>query len=221
MTDVRRGWPYDPVEGAAPPLAPAPTIEGPAAEPPAVAPTQVSRRAVVLLSIAGAVALVLASVGVGDWWLRNRELRTLLDRVERAERAQLPALQSISLLLLLCQQETTADDEDQCDTEAIREGAERMLPGLTETGEAVADTRLTSFHRGLRTFRDRYVDHNLAWRGWIETLTRDPTAGGTFDSPESITTTFQQASDAADEALTPLPLHGNRTRVEAIFASIR
>ncbi len=221
MTDARRGWPYEPVEGAPPPLAPAPTIEGPAPVPSPVASTPVSRRAVVLLSIAGAVALLLASVGIGDWWLRNRELRTLLDRVERAERAQLPALQSIDWLLRLCQPDPNGENEDQCDTEAIREGAERMLPGLTETGEAVATTRLTSFHGGLRTFRDRYVDHNLAWRGWIETLTRDPTAGGTFDSPESITTTFQQASDAADEALTPLPLHGNRTRVEAIFASIR
>lgn len=218
---MRRGWPYEPVDGGPPPVAFAPTIEGPAAEPQPEAPTPISRRAVVLLTIAGAVALLLASVGIGDWWQRNREMRTLLDRVEQAERAQLPALQSISFLLLLCQQEPTGGDEDQCDTEAIREGSERMLPRLTETGEAVANTRLTSFHGSLRTFRDRYVDHNMAWRGWIETLTNDPTAGGTFDSPESITTTFQQASDAADGALTPLPLHGNRTRVEAIFASIR
>ena len=180
----------------------------------------VSRRAVVLLAVAGSVAVLLATFGVGDWWLRNLELRTLLERVERAERAQLPAIQTIGPLLFLCQQEAAGDEEDLCDTVAIREGAERVLPRLEQTGEEVADTRLTSFHGRLRTFRDRYVDHNLAWRGWLESLARDPTAGG-FDSPDSINTTFYAASDAADEALTPLPLHGNRERIEAIFASIR
>lgn len=173
-----------------------------------------------LLAIAGSVAVLLTTFGVGDWWLRNRELRTLLERVERAERAQLPAIQTIGPLLILCQQEAAIGEEDLCDTVAIREGAERVLPRLVETGEEVADTRLISFHGSLRTFRDRYVDHNLAWRGWLETLARDPTAGD-FDSPDSISTTFYEASDAADEALTPLPLHGNRDRVEAIFASIR
>lgn len=179
-----------------------------------------SRRAVVLLSIAGALAVVLASVGVGDWWVRNAEMRTLLGRVERAERAQLPAIQSIGPMLFLCQQEAAGDQVELCDTVAIRQGAERVLPRLRQTGDEVAGTSLTSYHGGLRTFRDRYVDHNLAWRGWLESLAQDPTAGG-FESPESISTTFEEASRAADKALTPLPIHGNRTRVEEIFASVR
>lgn len=173
-----------------------------------------------LLSIAGALAIVLASVGVGDWWVRNREMRTLLERVERAERAQLPAIQGIGPMLRLCRQEAARDDEELCDTVLIREGAERTLARLGETGDEVADTRLTSFHGDLRTFRDRYVEHNLAWRSWLETLAQDPTAGD-FESPLSISTTFVEASEAADEALTPLPLHGNRLRVEEIFQSVR
>lgn len=173
----------------------------------------------ILLSIAGAVALLLASVGVGDWWVRNSELRTLLERVERAERAQLPAIQNISPLLALCLQEP-GDGAQRCDTVAIRQGAERTLPLLAQTGDAVADTRLTSFHGGLRTFRDLYVEHNLAWRSWLETLAEDPTAGG-FDSPDAINSTFTAASRAADDALTPLPLYGNRLRTEVIFRSVR
>lgn len=214
------GWPYEPVDGRAAPPPAAPSIEGPAdVTVPAAAPA-ISRRAVVLLSIAGSVALVLASLGVGDWWVRNRELRTLLGRVERAERAQLPAIQTIGPLLFLCQQEALGDQADLCDTVAIRQGAERALPQLEETGGDVAGTSLTSFHGDLRTFRDRYVDHNQAWRSWLESLARDPTAGG-FESPEAISTTFENASRAAGDALTPLPLHGNRTRIEAIFASVR
>ncbi len=220
MSGARRGWPYEPVAGPPAPPPPTPGIEGP---PEPVAPEvhpPISRRAAVLLAVAGAVALLLASVGIGDWWVRNGEMRRLLQRVERAERAQLPAIQSIGPLLMLCQQEAVGDDEELCDTVGIRQGAERVLPLLRQTGDEVADTRLTSSHGSLRNFRDRYVDHNLAWRSWLETLAQDPTAGG-FESPESIGTTFQKASDAADDALTPLPLHGNRTRVEAVFASVR
>jgi len=180
----------------------------------------ISRRALVLLSIAGAVAVLLASLGVGDWWVRNRELSMLLDRVERAERAQLPAIQSIGPLLLLCQQSASADTAQACDTVTIRQDAERVLPRLKESGDDVAATKLTSFHRSLRTFRDRYVDHNLAWRSWLEALAQDPTTGG-FESPDSISLTFQRASQAAEDAVTPLPLHGNRARVETIFASVR
>jgi len=174
----------------------------------------------VLLGIAGAVAVVLASLGVGDWWVRNRELETLLDRIERAERAQLPAAQSIGPMLLLCQQEAAGDAGQLCDTVAIREGAERALPRLQETGDEVAATKLTSYHGSLRTFRDRYVDHNLAWRTWLETLAHDPTAGG-FEPPDTISLTFERTSQAADDALTPVPLHGSRARVESIFASVR
>ena len=219
MSGNGRGWPYEPVDGLREAPAPTPPAVEADAPPDAAAPA-VSRRAVVLLSVAGAVAVVLGSLGVGDWWVRNREMQTLLDRVERAERAQLPALDGIGPRLELCQQDPAADDADQCDTVGIRAIAERALPRLEQTGEEVAGTRLTSVHGNLRTFRDRYVDHNLAWRSWLETLARDPTAGS-FSSPDAIETTFFEASDAADDALTPLPINGNRRRVEAVFASAR
>jgi hypothetical protein len=216
-----RGWPYDPVAG--PPSAPASAsaIEGPARARAEAAPEPaISQKAIVLLVIAGSLALILASAGISDWWVRNAEMRTLLGKIEQAERAQLPAFQSISPLLLLCRQESALDDSEQCDTVTIRQTAERILPKLQQTGDEVAGTRLTSYHGKLRTFRDRYVDHYLAWRGWLETLAQDPTAGG-FQSPDSINTTFEAASEAADRALTPLPLHGNRTRVQLIFEAVR
>ncbi len=219
MGENRRGWPYEPVEASpapppdAPPITFEPVPDGPPSPPP------ISRRAVVLLAIGGALALVLTTIAVGDWWLRNGELRTLLSRVERAERAQLPA-QPIGVLLYFCRQEAAGAQEQVCDTVAIRRGAERALPLLRRSGEEVAATRLTSFHGSLQTFRDRYVEHNLAWRSWLETLAKDPTAGG-FESPREISTTFEAASDAADDALTPLPLHGNGTRIAEIFESVR
>lgn len=220
MSPTGRGWPYEPVGG--PPSAPPPTsaLEGPPPARPQLEVPSISRRAMVLLAIAGVVALLLASSGVGDWWMRNAEMRTLLGRIERAERAQLPAHQSIFPLLLLCRHEATLDDSEQCDTVTIRQTAERILPKLQESGDEVAGTRLTSYHRHLRSFRDRYVDHYLAWRGWLESLAQDPTANG-FRSPESINTTFEDASDAADKALTPLPIYGNRARIEVIFHQVR
>ena len=219
MNGNRRGWPYEPVEQSPAPPPSAPPIE--ADPPPAVIPPPppVSRRAVVLLAIGGAVALLLASLAIGDWWLRNGEMRTLLDRVERAERAQLPATQGIALLLRLCQLQA-AGEQQVCDTVSIRRGVEQTLPRLRQTGDEVATTRLTSFHDSMRTFRERYLDHNLAWRAWLEALAEDPTTGG-FEAPEAIGTTFERASEAADGALTPLPLHGNGSRVEKIFASVR
>jgi len=220
MGETGRGWPYEPVDVRPAPPPSAPAIEGQPPVEPVPVPHAISRRALVLLTIAGSVAVVLASLGIGDWWVRNREMQTLLDRVERAERAQLPAIQGIDPLLFLCQQEAATDQLQQCDTVSIRQGAERVLPVLKETGDEVAATRLTSFHGSLRSFRDSYVAHNLAWRAWLETLARDPTAGG-FDAPDSIRITFVNASRAADDALTPLPLHGNRRRVDAVFASVR
>lgn len=220
MSGNGRGWPYEPVVGAPAPLPEAAPIELEPFPPPPPAAPAISRRAVVLLAIGATVAVILTSLAVGDWWVRNTELRTLLGRVERAERAQLPAVQTIGPLLFLCQQEAAGSEEQTCDTVAIRQGAEQTLPYLRQTGDAVASTRLTSFHGSLRTFRDRYVDHNAAWRSWLETLAKDPTAGG-FESPEAISTTFEDASKAADDALTPLPLHGNGTRVARIFASVR
>ena len=220
VSESGRGWPYEPVEGRPAPPAEAPPLE---AEPQPVVlppPAAVSRRAVVLLAIGGAVALLLASLAIGDWWVRNAELRTLLGRVERAERAQLPALQSIGPLLYPCQQEAAGLDEQVCDTVAIRQGAERALPRLRQTGDEVAATRLTSFHGSLQTFRDRYVDHNMAWRGWLETLAKDPTYGD-FEPPAAISTTFEGASRAADAALTPLPLHDSPDRIARIFDSVR
>ena len=215
-----RGWPYDPVGGppSAPPVTPA--IEGPAVAPAPEPEPAISQRAIVLLAIAGSLALVLATLGVGDWWVRNAEMRTLLGRIEQAERAQLPVFQSISPMLQLCRQGATLDEADVCDTVTIRQIAERILPKLRQTGDDVAATRLTSFHGDLRSFRDRYVDHYLAWRGWIESLAEDPTVGA-FESPDSINTTFVAASEAADRALTPLPLHGNRTRVQLVFENVR
>ena len=214
-----RGWPYEPVDG---PPAPPPDTPPITAEPGPVRPMTtpaISRRAAVLLAVAGAVAVLLSTIAVGDWWVRNGELRTLLGRVERAERAQLPA-QPIGVLLYYCQQEAAGDQEQVCDTVAIRRGAERVLPLLRQAGDEVAATRLTSFHGSLRTFRDRYVDHNLAWRSWLETLAKDPTAGG-FAAPRTIRTTFEDGSAAPDAALPPLPLHGNGDRIAAIFESVR
>lgn len=181
-------------------------------------PPTISRRGVVLLAIAGATALLLATLGVTDWWMRNAELRTLLGRVERAERAQRPAA-GISTLVNLCRDDPTGA-AGGCDTVTIRLVAERTLPTLRRTGDEVAATRLTSFHGSLQTFRDRYVDHYMAWRTWLEALAEDPTATG-FAAPASITSTFENASDAADDALTPLPLYGNDDRIEAIFESVR
>jgi len=216
----RRGWPYEPVDTSPVPPPSPPQVAGPEPPAPAAEAYAISRRAVLLLSIAGAVAIVLASLGVADWWVRNREMQTLLGRVERAERAQLPAIQGIFPLLRLCRQEAKPDEVPECDTVSIRQGAERILPRLEQTGEEVASTRLTSVHGSLRTFRDRYVAHNLAWRSWLETLSHDPTANS-FRAPDAISTTFVAASHAADDALTPLPLHGNRGRVEAIFETVR
>ncbi len=215
-----RGWPSEPVGGAPAPPPDIPPIETEGFPAPPPLPPAISRRAVALLAIGAAVVLILTSLAVGDWWVRHAEMRVLLGRVERAERAQLPAVQTIGPLLFLCQQEAAGDQEQVCDTVAIRQGAEQTLPYLRQTGDEVAATRLTSFHGSLRSFRDRYVDHNAAWRSWLETLARDPTAGG-FESPASISTTFEKASKAADDALTPLPLHGNGTRVARIFASVR
>lgn len=220
MSGNGRGWPYEPVDGPPAPPAPVPPLPAEPASAPRPAEPPISRRAVVLLAIGGATALLLASLGIGDWWVRNAELRTLLDRVERAERAQLPAMFSIGPLLYPCQQEAAGLQEQVCDTVGIRQGAERALPQLRATGEEVASTRLISFHGSLQRFRDRYVDHNLAWRSWLEALAQDPTSGG-FEPPEAITTTFRDASDAADGALTPLALHGNGLRVEEIFESVR
>lgn len=214
----RRGWPYEPVDRQPAPPPVAPPVEAEPVPLPLPKPPAASRKAVVLLAIGGAVALVLASLAIGDWWVRNAEMRTLLGRVERAERAQLPAVLGIGPLLRLCRQE--AADEQVCDTAAIRLGAERTLPQLRQSGDLVAATRLTSFHGSLRTFRDRYVDHNLAWRSWLEALAKDPTAGE-FEVPPAVGTTFERASDAADGALTPLPLHGNGTRIDEIFESVR
>ena len=214
-----RGWPYEPVEASpAPPPDTSPITFDPVPDG-VTRPPPISRRGAVLLAIGGALALVLATIAVGDWWVRNSEMRTLLGRVERAERAQLPA-QPIGALLIDCRQEAAGDEGQVCDTVAIRQGAERVLPVLRRTGEEVAATRLTSFHGSLQTFRDRYVDHNLAWRSWLEALAKDPTAGG-FRPPPEISTTFEEASEAADDALTPLPLHGNGTRVDRIFESVR
>ncbi len=218
MSGSGRGWPYEPVDGPPARPAEAPAIVSDPLPPPPPPPPAISRRAVVLLAIGGAVAVILATLGLADWWVRNDELRTLLGRVERAERAQLPA-QIIGPLLELCRQEARGADE-VCDTVSIRRRAEGTLPALRRTGDEVAATRLTSFHGSLQTFRDRYVEHNLAWRSWLETLAKDPTAGR-FQAPEAITTTFQDASDAADTALTPLPLHGNQARVEKIFETVR
>lgn len=183
-------------------------------------PPAISRRAVILLSVAGAMALLLASMGIGDWWVRNREMRTLLGRVEQAERAQVAAIRNVGPLLLQCRQEPNPDNAEQCDTVGIRQSVERFLPPVQQTGDDVAGTRLTSFHGSLRSFRDRYVIHYMEWRTWLESLTRDPTAGG-FRLPDTINSTFVDANDAADRALTPFPLHGNRTRVEGIFAAVR
>lgn len=217
MSGNGRGWPYEPVDGRSVPPPGAPPVE---ADPPPVEVAEGpagSRRAVVLLAVGGALALIVSSLAIGDWWVRNAELRTLLGRVERAERAQLPAVLGIGPLLALCQQEGA---EALCDTVSIRLGAERTLPQLRQTGDLVAATRLTSFHGSLRTFRDRYVDHNLAWRDWLETLASDPTAGA-FEVPDAVGTTFRRASTAADGALTPLALHGNPGRIDEIFESAR
>jgi hypothetical protein len=211
----QRGWPYEPVDTrAAAPVAVAEppvalSVRDPHAEPEAPPPQPDRPRALLALVVVATVAVLLGGFAVIDWFSRNQELDTLLDRIEVAERAQLLPRDSIDLLRRECY-----FSPGDCDSTAIARVASRFLPDLQTTGDAVAKTRLTRHHGALRDMRDRYVEHNLAWQRWLSALSRAPLD---TDPPSDITPTFQAAGRAARKAVPPFAIHNARARVDLLF----
>jgi hypothetical protein len=210
----QRGWPYEPVDTRAAPVAveelPVVMSVRDAADTPETPPVQADRpRALIALVVVATVAVLLSGFAVIDWFSRNQELDVLLDRIEIAERTQILPRDSIDLLRRDCY-----FSPGDCDATAIARVAARFLPDLQATGDAVAKTRLTRHHGALRDMRDRYVDHSLAWQRWLSDLAKAPLEA---DPPDDISTTFFAAGRAARKAVPPFAIHDARARVEAIY----
>jgi hypothetical protein len=209
-----QGWPYEPVDrgptvasvAVAEPVVLSVRPDGPPPEPPLPA---VRTKVFVALVATLTVAVVLATFAVADWWTRNHELDVLLDRIAVAEAAQRPMQQALGRVASTC-----TFTIDRCDLGPVQAAAQRGLPALRSSGNAVATTEIVRFHGALRELRDRYVDHNLAWQSWLDAIVAGD-AG--LDQPTAIRSTWFVVVDTAQQAIPPLATNDARERVDRIF----
>lgn len=173
--------------------------------------------------IVGLVAVVLLVGLVGaDWYLRNREMSSLLNAIDRAEATTNRQLSKLHKVAERNSTEGPGRSEDWGDMELARfqSAAGSGRAAILVASSAVSDVRIAPWHRALRRARGRYRDHLRAWSTSFEV---DATLSGNAYGPAStraesdIEATWGIAEHSLRSATAPLALFDNDGRVDALF----
>lgn len=161
--------------------------------------------------------LVLTALAAVDWWMRTREIDTLLTAIEANEQALESGYDTIAATA-----DRLVDDDGALGSQEIA-GLQRDLPPLIQryaadvytTRDQVEEVAVLPWHRSIRKAHARYLDHAETWVDWYERAVKDYRQIGT-PSPE-ITSTFRTAERAMRAALPPGAPSDLERRISDVF----
>lgn len=163
------------------------------------------------------LVLLVAGALVGDWGLRNGEMRALVTRIEASE-AAMGALQGeIQSVLAEYQDAEALSVEDRAALdERLAQAAGAGRDAVAAAGAQVAALRWLSWHSEVGAAQDAYLAHNRAWQEYLSRAAEDP-AEFAVEQTE-VNDTFEAAEAPVRAAVPPLALFNLPARVDVIFA---
>lgn len=163
--------------------------------------------------------IVLAGLGavVGDWALRNAEMRSLITQVEESEAAMGALQQGVQDVAAAYESKLPLDDQEQAalDTE-LETLASQARDAIGAAGDDVAGVRWLLWHREIGAAQEAYLAHNRAWQAYLARAAEDPAEFGR--QQDLVNTTFVEAESSVRFAVPVAPLFDIDQRVDAIFA---
>ena len=189
-----------------------------AAGPPERGPAD--RRPVWPWVVGGAAVLVLmlaVAAVVGDWALRNVEMRSFVAAVESSEQAMSDTQAAVREAFAPFEgQESLGDADQEALRAALSDVARAGAVGVADGARAVESVRILPWHTALLDARTAYLEHNQAWQDYLTTAAEDPAE---FVVPQAAVASTWDAAEPAVRSALPVPtLFGLSARVDAIFA---
>jgi hypothetical protein len=172
--------------------------------------------------VAGAITFVLTLVVVGslvgDWAVRNVEMRQLISQIEVSEQAMAGTQVGIANAVgeFRDKEQPTAADQAALEA-ALKAAAANGLVGVINGGGLVEGVRVLPWHTGITDAQRAYLAHNKAWQDY---LTKASTDVAEFSKEQvAINETFA-AAEAPMRGAVPSPdLFELGLRVNVIYAA--
>ncbi|CAB4870187.1 unannotated protein [freshwater metagenome] len=171
----------------------------------------------------GALAFVLVLAGVGlvaaDWFARNSEMNTLIQRVVVSETAMGQTQNEIEAAFAEYDSKTATLTAEQKAALAVKlkAAATAGQQRIASAGEGVRTVQLMPWHGDIAAAQRAYVTHNRAWQDYMAAAEKDP-AELLADQPE-VNDTFNAAEPLMKQAVPKPPLFDLERRVADIFTS--
>lgn len=186
---------------------------------PASAPARRPRRWLPIVLGAAAFVVVLAALGavVGDWTVRNLEMRAVVAWIEVSEAAMGDLQAEVTSIAAEYEGRVPLDEADQAEIDAaLTAVAAEGLARVTDAGDGVAGVRWLLWHPEVGAAQDAYLAHNRAWQAYLERAAKDPSEFAR--AQDDINSTFADAEDDLRDALPAPALFDLVDRVSTIFA---
>lgn len=168
-------------------------------------PARRRRRWLWILAIA---STVIVSVVAADWYLRTRELESLLDAAVASESALEEANDELSEAVERMGQDDYWSDRERADLESL---AAANLVDVLDSTDQVASVSILPWHRKQSAAKSAYLAHAHAW----EDFWRDASDGEWWGHGPEISATFRIAHRRVRAAM---PWGFDDDRIERIFA---
>jgi hypothetical protein len=204
----------DSMPGGAPTLVD-PMSSGPGSPPPApVQPSRGPGRAV-LIWVLATVAVLLASVAVGEWAAKSQEMNRLVDGIEQSESAMTRTMAAVSLAI--GPNGSLGDTDAGAAQEQLKQAAVTGLAGVKAAAERIAAVPIQPWHHDVVAARDAYLAHNSAWQDFLTRAASDPSVWLTDDS--KIESTWDALGPVLTDAVPTPAILGLDDRVAAILTN--
>lgn len=165
---------------------------------------------------------LLVAVLLGDWFMRHREMDSLLDQVEVSEKAMVTGRDALTVITNTyagrLRTASNSGERDRAIQELTRDMERQASLSAAEViaaGTYVADVSILPWHHALRRARDRYVLHSKEWEAHFTAASTDAKAW--FENQPRISATFQLAEKAFRDATPARSLFGIDQRIDRVF----
>ena len=190
-----------------------PMSSGPGAPPPApVRPGRGPGRAVLIWGLL-TVAVLLASVAVGEWAAKSQEMNRLVDGIEQSEAAMTRTMTAVSLAI--GPNGSLGDTDAGVAQEQLKQAAATGLTGVKAAADQITVVPIQPWHHDVLAARDAYLAHNRAWQDFLTRAASDPSVWLTDDN--KIESTWDALGPVLTGAVPTPAILGLDDRVAAIL----
>lgn len=169
----------------------------------------------------GAAALIVIgmALAVGDWLVRNMEMRALMATMEESEAAMATVQDDVRSIVLGVGLTGEPSDADllQLNTDLAAVALDGR-DSVAVAGRAVEAVTVLPWHGEISEARDAYLAHNLAWQAYLSAAAELPTE---FGRPQDqVNSTFDEAGPLIREAVPQPALFALPDQVDRVLGSV-